>query len=659
MLLNNIELTNIGPYMGTKTFDFEVDSNTRKNVILIGGENGAGKTTLLNSIKLGLFGAYAFGYKTDNSEYFKQVKSFINNNAKKLNENNFRITINFIIVDELKKVQYTLHRYWMYKNDSIREFFKISADEKDLTDYESELFQSKIKEVMPPQLLDLCLFNGEEIFKIVNQNLLAEYIQKLSRVVFNLDLFETLEQDLELYINQNFDVNSLSRQEKEIMKLRNHEKEFNSKLEDLSTEIITIVEKKDAYEEEYRQVKNNFETYGGLVKDQRDAINNQIKEIELQRKLNSEKIKEFVSNLLPFLMTKNLVEETREQISKEEKFQLYTTLEKSLTKEKLINITSYLELMNSDKVDELKDMILDTVKPDSNLKTVHNASFSESTQVENIYNQLQQPIMNQYLSLIEENRLKLTKYQQLREQVRINDKSSEFTSMIDRMEHLSREIYDLEQKIIEKRDQYLQLDGALNQVSSTIDNVGANLRDKEKTRNSFIESQKIITLSQKFRKQQLQKKLQQVQFQSTNMLKHVMRKHNYISSLKISADTFDVTLYDINKDEIEKSTLSAGEKQILLLSVIWAIFKCSKRRVPFIFDSLLGRLDRSHKETVLKEMIPKYGEQVIILSTDTEIDSYHYKLLYPHISKEYSLDFDVESKSTNVDSHYFTLDKRS
>ena len=69
MIINEIQLTNIGPYRGVNTFNLRPEKE--KNVILIGGENGAGKTTLLNAIKIGLFGSYAYGYKSDNAEYLK------------------------------------------------------------------------------------------------------------------------------------------------------------------------------------------------------------------------------------------------------------------------------------------------------------------------------------------------------------------------------------------------------------------------------------------------------------------------------------------------------------------------------------------------------------------------------------------------------------
>lgn len=84
MHLNNVLLENIGPYKERNKFNFETSSD--RNVILIGGENGAGKTTLLQAIKLGLFGSYGLGYKTESVDYFKHVNSLLNNSAKRSKE---------------------------------------------------------------------------------------------------------------------------------------------------------------------------------------------------------------------------------------------------------------------------------------------------------------------------------------------------------------------------------------------------------------------------------------------------------------------------------------------------------------------------------------------------------------------------------------------
>jgi len=655
MIINNIQLTNIGPYRGINKLDFTVKSKDKKNTILIGGQNGAGKTTLLNSFKLGLFGSYAFGYKTENNEYFNKVESMLNHHAKKIGENNFRIILDIDLVEDFKKVRYTIYRYWKYKNNSLKEIFDVVGNGKHLDDYEKDVFHSKLKELMPPHLLDLCLFDGEEISKIINQNLLSSYIKRLSRVVFNLDLFETLENDLEGYLQQNFDSKKLNEQELDILNSRKEAKELSTQLSTIKREMNKIDEDKQNLEEEYANLKNDFEVHGGLVRDERDSLNKQINKLETERKLNQEKIRTFVSNVLPFLLSKDLIIKTREQLSAEENFQLYTKLEKTLTEDKLNGIAEFININDSNIINGLKTKILETVKPENEMYFIHGASFSESLQIENVFNQLQSSLNNDYLKLINENKTKLVELTELRNKLKLNDNSNEFSDMLNRMEEISALIAKLDHVREENNKKFIEVETAFRQISSVIENYDSKIREQEKTKNSFEESHKIISLSQKFRKLQIQKKLQQVQIQATAMLKRMLRKHNYIYSIKIDPDTFDVILFDMNREKIEKSTLSAGEKQILLLSIIWAIFKCSGRRVPFIFDTLLGRLDRIHKESILRELIPNSGEQVIILSTDTEIDEHHYKIIEQNIAKEYTLLFDVTDKTTSVEDNYFSL----
>ncbi|MFP3490346.1 DNA sulfur modification protein DndD, partial [Staphylococcus sp. SIMBA_130] len=74
---------------------------------------------------------------------------------------------------------------------------------------------------MPPQLFDLCLFDGEEISRIINENLLSSYLKSASKVLFNLDLFEVLESDLKQYVENDLDQNSLSQAEKQLLELQN------------------------------------------------------------------------------------------------------------------------------------------------------------------------------------------------------------------------------------------------------------------------------------------------------------------------------------------------------------------------------------------------------------------------------------------------------
>lgn len=656
MQINEIQLTNIGPYRGINTFDFQPDSN--KNVILVGGENGAGKTTLLNAIKLGLFGSYGFGYKSENADYYNKVQSILNNDAKKLNENNFRIQLNISLVDNFERINYTLYRYWKYNNDKLRETFEIVANGKHYSEYEIEVFSSKFKEIMPPQLLDLCLFDGEEIARIINEDRLGSYLKNLSRVVFNLDLFETLEYDLENYSSQHFNAENNESLENELFELNLQEKELKTNLTRLRDEISELIAKRKEHSDEYQRIKNNFEKYGGLIKEERDDILSQINAIDHTRKQNIEAVKDFVANTLPFFLAKDLLIETKKQIEEEEQLQLFKQMELKLTEE---NVTSLLQSIpgshDSGASEVLKNELLKLMKPNDEIIQIHGASFSESSLVENMVLTVTGESDKIALKTMEQNKSLLLEQQELRHKLKNNDSTNEFSEMIQEMEehqiHLNKIDGQLKNLELEKDE----LNNRLAQLNSNLEKVQIKLKDYAKTASSFLESQKIITLSRRFRELQSKKKLQLVQIEASKMLRKIFRKQDYISYIDINHDTYNVMLFDQNKDEIEKTTLSAGEKEILLLSLIWAIFKCSGRKVPFIFDTLLGRLDKTHKAAVLTEFIPYFGDQVIILSTDTEIDDKHYDILKDHVSKEYMLDFNVNRKHTRILNTYFAFNK--
>ncbi|HEX9061093.1 MAG TPA: DNA sulfur modification protein DndD, partial [Clostridia bacterium] len=78
-----------------------------------------------------------------------------------------------------------------------------------------------------------------------------------------------------------------------------------------------------------------------------------------------------------------------------------------------------------------------------------------------------------------------------------------------------------------------------------------------------------------------------------------------------------------------------------------------KREAPLVFDTLLGRLDHCHKENIITKLLPQSGKQVIILSTNTEIDVIYYEKLKPYINKEYVMSYDSNKKNVLIHKGYF------
>lgn len=98
---------------------------------------------------------------------------------------------------------------------------------------------------------------------------------------------------------------------------------------------------------------------------------------------------------------------------------------------------------------------------------------------------------------------------------------------------------------------------------------------------------------------------------------------------------------------------SKGEKQIYILCLVWALIKSSGVEIPFIIDTPYARIDETHRDLLTTKYLPKVSNQVIILSTNEEIDKKLYSSLKNYICNEYLLEFLDKERKTEVNRGYF------
>ena len=67
----------------------------------------------------------------------------------------------------------------------------------------------------------------------------------------------------------------------------------------------------------------------------------------------------------------------------------------------------------------------------------------------------------------------------------------------------------------------------------------------------------------------------------------------------------------------------------------------------------MARLDSEHRLHLVERYFPNASHQVIILSTDTEVDQDFYAKLQPHIARAYHLNYDEAEKVTLAREGYF------
>jgi DNA sulfur modification protein DndD len=139
----------------------------------------------------------------------------------------------------------------------------------------------------------------------------------------------------------------------------------------------------------------------------------------------------------------------------------------------------------------------------------------------------------------------------------------------------------------------------------------------------------------------------------------LLRKRFFINSISICPDSFSLTINIVGEGFVPASKLSAGERQILSVSVLWALAQASGRKLPTVIDTPLGRLDSSHRKSFVQNYFPNAGEQVILLSTDEEIVGSYHQSLKKYLSHQYLIQYDEEQQSSSISSGYFQTAKEA
>ena len=97
----------------------------------------------------------------------------------------------------------------------------------------------------------------------------------------------------------------------------------------------------------------------------------------------------------------------------------------------------------------------------------------------------------------------------------------------------------------------------------------------------------------------------------------------------------------------------------MVISILWALAICSKKKLPVIIDTPLSRLDSAHRTSLITTYFPNASDQTIILSTDSEIDQKYYELMKGNVGDEFTLEYDDKSKCTHIQRGYFQEESTS
>lgn len=668
MLLKKLILENYGLYAGKVEFDLTPRSTTPKErpVILFGGKNGSGKTTFLEALRLVLYGKSSFNNKASKEEYGEFLKNKIHSNSQSILSLNFaRIAIEFDYVTLGKQVTYYVERSWKSKIDSkgVEETLQIFIDGVPEENVTEEFWKGFIEGIIPERLAQLFFFDGEKISDIASDTdgnrILAESIKSL----LGLDLVEKLKADLIIYKNRELKKDSIAADKK---KWGLVEKEI-SRLKDeidhcLSEDLPAVRTELDGKLAEIRKREKDLHTEGNLFATRRDLIKLERTDLQLTIEGLEDKIREECEKTFPFSLCPTVSANLIKQIEVEKQLDRLTIIGTEIEKFKtdIFNATDSFQQFDTASKDNFKIILEELAKSRTELpEELENAAIilglTEATA--NHITETLKHADNHSKENVEKYSQKLQQETRRLQQATIEmgkiPEDEQIKPIFESISLLNQERGELQQE--EKR--------LLKKVNSKTDELNKN----QKELNKIIERQKSQSRLDLVDKTQLvlddylkkltARKTEQLRESVAEAFNCLSRKGDVLERVEIDPQSFSVTLFDHSGKSIPKERLSSGEKQLYAVAMLWGLAKTSGRPLPVIVDTPLGRLDSDHRINLITNYFPEASHQVILLSTDTEVDQQLFSELIPRISHCYHLEFNKTTQSTTAKEEYFWPEK--
>jgi DNA sulfur modification protein DndD len=528
-----------------------------------------------------------------------------------------------------------------------------------LTDIGPEEWQDFLHDLIPIGVSQLFFFDGEKIGELADGDHDEEHLASAVRGLLGIDLVARLHADLGLFLtrqNRTGDNTSGGDLQRALQSIDI----IDEQLSRLNEDVSELSAQRDAEARAADQVRRRFVNEGGELASRRTRLSTERDSLERQLGRLQHELRDLANGSLPFALAPRLTRRFAAVLHEADVFdqnalrpQMIEAFRAALKRWKRTSDPSRSSEWTSGNWKDLDSFITSWA-----LLGAANA-----------------PVLDHVMGETRRSMIRLLE--------------SVESSVRPRVEHLGNEMIALEKRIAELGDLLTRADrgdtsllleelrAAEQRVGSTQATLSAREQDLKRLRaeRTALERQKARLLEEQaksvlkgqradlaarvsralaeYERKLLLRKVDKLCDEFVRCFNYLIRKEDFVSSARIDPETFSVTLVAGNGSEIAKHSLSAGEKQIYAVALLWALARTSGRALPMIIDTPLARLDSEHRQNLVERYFPAASHQVILLSTDVEIDSGLRDRLAPHISHTLELSYYLPTGQSLVKESYF------
>ncbi len=643
LTINQISIENLGPFREQQSFDLNVQA--KRPVILIKALNGSGKATLLTALQIGLY-----GYKAINmarrSEYEQLIVGLQRNDATGPARIEMRLSIE--VGDYTQAL--TIRREWLPKEKGYREQFRVYAGHsEDLA--LAENWDDFINDILPVELVHLFLFDGEKIEALANPERLPALLRRATEVFLGLGGIDALANDLkavERRASKKTPSGDASEDQQQADEYALQLTELEQRIEMLSQRQAQARTELDSSQRKLESFSVEAQRSGLQAYQQAAALRARVELCEQQHKqARASLVAALEDPLLPLAWLGPLWERYKEQRQQEQQAKHADLLVNEFAKRD----QRVLELL-ARQVPQAQSAVADLFAADlqglqgSQQPTSILLAGGDPAEIELRLQQAKQLLMEaQEVVVVTQQAMEkaqhavdqIPAYEQLSAVFETMQQHTQAVSTAEwRVQELSRELEDA-------RGKQAHFD---IRHKAALSRARAELKENAFQLKALEAADRAKVALDIFRDRLLASKAQWLSDMITAEFKQLLRKRNLIARVLVEPQTYAVSIEDVNGHSLPMERLSAGERQILAIAVLSALIRERKGRFPVVVDTPLARLDRKHREALVHNFFAKISHQVMVLSTDEEVEGTVYSALEPHMNREYSLAFDDVKRSS-------------
>ena len=695
MKINNIILHNFGSYEGTTEFDTRPCNG--RNIVLIGGKNGAGKTTLFTAMRLCLYGYKSMGYKNPNSFYNRAVVKLINNTAKITKPTTAFVTMCIELNNGQGMDSFLLTRKWEL-NESLIESFSVLKNGADLSADEIADFEKYVVSLIPPELFNLYFFDGEKIADFFMDEGSNTRIKDAFLTLCGYDTFDIMRKNFKR-IRAGIPTSAPALDEYIVAKdaLASAKSLYHDLTDRLKACVDAIADCEatlDAEEKEYHQK-------GGITEEEWNQKLYTLKEEEKKRETYNALLKKWANDVIPFIMLRKQILALKAQIENENQALKYTYFCEVLN-------SPAVQALVRDKLAEIDSAAFADFGTEK--EPILNLSFEQNSLILAQIN----TILSFEQDKVEKCKKAIKRSLNLTAKIRKEIESSSITSV---QEYMKRRAQLFEEKSallvqrVELEQQLVAQKEALTLAEQQLGKVQTRLEEELKKASINDISARAIVMLDKLQEILYRRQIDKVENCFRKEIRTLMRKTHFIDDIYID-DNFNTHIYRTEKlsmekirkalktnteeqllafwgakamqtlykkansnayndmckyfesvdikslslqIEIDKASLSNGEKQIFIMALYYSLVSLCNHELPFVIDTPFARIDTEHRHNISKHFFSELKGQVFILSTNEEINSSHVQILKDKIAATYMLENSDNKRTVVVKNSYFEV----